>query len=107
MVENLSSGKFKNSDFSSSKPSSSQATDGSCITQKNIGFDRNRQKLKHQVIVGNISKWMPSSEEEKLTHKWMVYVRGPKENPDVSHFIDKVIFHLHPSYKPDDIVEVR
>ncbi|XP_045469102.1 YEATS domain-containing protein 2 [Harmonia axyridis] len=106
MVENLNSGKSNNSDNKSNKPSSSHSVDGNSHSQQSTNFDRNRQKIKNQIIVGNISKWMPSSEEEKLTHKWMVYVRGPKENPDVSHFIEKVVFYLHPSYKPDDKVEV-
>lgn len=67
---------------------------------------RNRKKVKHRIIVGNISKWMPSdNDDDKSTHKWMVYVRGPKDTPNVSHIIDKVVFYLHPSYKPNDIVE--
>jgi hypothetical protein len=74
--------------------------------EANLDFIRNRKKTKYRIVVGNISKWMPSSEEDILTHKWMVYVRGPKEAPDVSHFIDKVVYYLHPSYKPHDVVEV-
>lgn len=67
---------------------------------------RNRKKVKHRIIVGNISKWMPSdNDDDKSTHKWMVYVRGPKDSPNVSHIIEKVVFYLHPSYKPNDIVE--
>ncbi|KAF5298959.1 hypothetical protein FQR65_LT09508 [Abscondita terminalis] len=69
---------------------------------------RNRKKTKYRIVVGNISKWMPSeSEEDKSTHKWMVYVRGSKENPDISHFVEKVVFYLHPSYQPNDVVELR
>lgn len=69
---------------------------------------RNRRKVVRTVIIGNISKWMPSeSEEDKSTHKWMVYVRGPKENPNVTGFISKIIFYLHPSYQPNDVVEIR
>lgn len=50
---------------------------------------------------------MPSeNEEDNSTHKWMIYVRGPKEKPDVSPIIQKIIFYLHPSYKPYDVVEV-
>lgn len=44
---------------------------------------------------------------DSATHKWMVYVRGRKETSDVSKFIQKVRFFLHPTYAPDDIVEVR
>ena len=41
------------------------------------------------------------------THKWMVYVRGPRERPSLSHVVEKVWFFLHPSYKPNDLVEIK
>lgn len=69
---------------------------------------RNRDKNKYRILVGNISKWMPSnSANDNSTHKWMMYVRGPKENPDISHIVKKVRFFLHPSYQPNDIVDVQ
>lgn len=69
---------------------------------------RNRNKNKYSILVGNISKWMPSNNsQDNSTHKWMVYVRGPKENPDISHIVKKVRFFLHPSYQPNDIVDVQ
>lgn len=67
---------------------------------------RNRKKTKYIIIVGNISKFL-TTEEDILTHKWMVYVRGPKDKPDISSFVQKVVFYLHPSYKPYDVVEIR
>ncbi|CAG9858380.1 unnamed protein product [Phyllotreta striolata] len=67
---------------------------------------KNRKKTRHRLIVGNISKWVPSS-EDTTTHKWMMYVRGDKDSADVSHIIEKVIFYLHPSYRPHDVVEVK
>ncbi|XP_056630105.1 uncharacterized protein LOC130440794 [Diorhabda sublineata] len=67
---------------------------------------KNRKKTRHRLIIGNVSKWVPSL-EDNTTHKWMMYVRGEKDNPDISHIVDKVIFHLHPSYKPHDVIEVR
>lgn len=73
-------------------------------------FDRtrNRLRIKQRIIVGNISKWMPSEcKEDNTTHKWMVYVRTAKDSQDISVFVDKVTFYLHPSYKPNDVVEVR
>lgn len=45
-------------------------------------------------------------ENDQSTHKWMVYVRGPKGEPNVDHFVKKVWFFLHPSYRPNDLVEV-
>ena len=46
-------------------------------------------------------------ENDQSTHKWMVYVRGSKEEPRIDHYIKKIWFFLHPSYRPNDLVEVR
>lgn len=46
-------------------------------------------------------------ENDQSTHKWMVYVRGSRREPSIDHFVKKVWFFLHPSYKPNDLVEVR
>ncbi|XP_066264964.1 YEATS domain-containing protein 2-like [Branchiostoma lanceolatum] len=45
-------------------------------------------------------------ENDQSTHKWMVYVRGPREAPRIDHFVKKVWFYLHPSYRPNDLVEI-
>lgn len=66
--------------------------------------------LKKRIIVGNTSKYIPVDSREdndKSTHKWMMYVRGPPEDPPIDRFIKKVWFFLHPSYRPNDIVEVN
>jgi len=66
--------------------------------------------LKKRIIVGNTSKYISIDSREdndKSTHKWMVYVRGPPEDPHIDRFIMKVWFFLHPSYRPNDIVEVN
>lgn len=69
---------------------------------------RNRKKRKYRLIVGNISKYAPAKEkDDNSTHKWMIYVRGPREEPKVSHFIKKVVFYLHPSYAPSDVIELE
>ena len=44
---------------------------------------------------------------DQSTHKWMVYVRGDKDHPNIESFVKKVRFLLHPSYRPSDIVEIR
>ncbi|XP_057375564.1 YEATS domain-containing protein 2-like isoform X2 [Daphnia carinata] len=63
--------------------------------------------IKKKLIIGNISRWIPVSErDDTASHKWMVYVRGPKEEPNVSSFISQVIFFLHPSYAPHDTIHV-
>ncbi|XP_012274061.1 YEATS domain-containing protein 2 [Orussus abietinus] len=64
-------------------------------------------KIRRRVVVGNVSKWIPPDwREDGVSHKWMVYVRGDKENPGIGDFVSKVRFFLHPSYRPNDIIEV-
>ncbi|XP_033733104.1 YEATS domain-containing protein 2-like [Pecten maximus] len=68
-----------------------------------------RAQVKKRIIVGNVSKYIPvdrREENDQPTHKWMVYVRGPKDEPHIDHFVKKVWFLLHPSYRPNDLVEV-
>ncbi|XP_078000170.1 YEATS domain-containing protein 2-like [Glandiceps talaboti] len=73
------------------------------------GDGTSRFHVKKRIVVGNISKYIaPDKREENdpSTHKWMVYVRGPLEEPRIDHFVKKVWFFLHPSYRPNDLVEV-
>ena len=66
--------------------------------------------LKKRIIVGNTSKYISIDSREdndKSTHKWMVYVRGPPEDPHIDRLIRKLWFFLHRSYRPNDIVEVN
>ncbi|XP_013410048.1 YEATS domain-containing protein 2 isoform X2 [Lingula anatina] len=68
-----------------------------------------RFKIKKRIVVGNVSKYIPfekRDENDHATHKWMVYVRGSKEEPHIDGFVKKVRFFLHPSYRPNDLVEV-
>ena len=37
--------------------------------------------------------------EESATHRWILYIRGPNDE-DLSCFIEKVVFVLHPSFNP-------
>ena len=65
---------------------------------------------KKRIVIGNTSQYLhPTSTGEQVdgsTHKWMVYVRGPNEEPDISNFVKAVRFFLHPSYHPNDIIRV-
>ncbi|KAI9318988.1 yeats family-domain-containing protein [Dichotomocladium elegans] len=66
--------------------------------------------IKRQIIVGNVSKYIPSEKRDptlkNFTHKWMVYVVEPPQMQEISKFVTAVRFHLHPSYKPLDVVDV-
>lgn len=68
----------------------------------------NSHKIRKRIVVGNISKWIPPDwREDASSHKWTMYVRGDKdEKANISTFVSKVRFFLHPSYHPNDIVEV-
>ncbi|XP_040564720.1 uncharacterized protein [Lepeophtheirus salmonis] len=65
-------------------------------------------KSKRRFVVGNVSKWIRCDErgQDNSTHKWMIYIRGDKENPDISNIVKKVRFLIHVSYHPHDVVEV-
>ncbi|XP_034257093.1 YEATS domain-containing protein 2 [Thrips palmi] len=66
-----------------------------------------QNKVKTILVVGNVSKWLPpDSRDDAASHKWMVYIRGPKGAPNISSFVSKVRFFLHPSYRPNDVVQV-
>ncbi|XP_066598718.1 uncharacterized protein D12 [Prorops nasuta] len=66
-----------------------------------------RHKVRKRIVVGNISKWIPPDwREDAASHKWTMYVRGSKDDSDIAKFVSKVRFFLHPSYQPNDVVEV-
>ncbi|XP_017393794.1 YEATS domain-containing protein 2 isoform X3 [Cebus imitator] len=101
------------------RPSRNPGRDTSSVTgshkteQRNAdltGDETSRLFVKKTIVVGNVSKYIPPDkreENDQSTHKWMVYVRGSRREPSINHFVKKVWFFLHPSYKPNDLVEVR
>ncbi|XP_008332108.1 YEATS domain-containing protein 2 [Cynoglossus semilaevis] len=79
------------------------------VTFHTTGDEASRLYAKKTIVVGNVSKYIPPDkreENDQSTHKWMVYVRGSRREPSIDHFVKKVWFFLHPSYKPNDLVEV-
>ncbi|KAM9790179.1 YEATS domain-containing protein 2 isoform 1-T1 [Syngnathus typhle] len=79
------------------------------VTCHTSGDESSRLYAKKTIVVGNVSKYIPPDkreENDQSTHKWMVYVRGSRKEPSIDHFVKKVWFFLHPSYKPNDLVEV-
>jgi len=54
--------------------------------------------VERPIIVGTIAHWLGKKADETKTHKWAAYLRGPN-NEDLSYFIKKVVFQLHPSFK--------
>jgi len=63
---------------------------------------------RQELVVGNVSRWIPEEQREgAASHKWMVYVRGGREEPDISSIVSRVQLELHPSYTPHHLVEVN
>ncbi|KAI8815956.1 yeats family-domain-containing protein [Fimicolochytrium jonesii] len=66
--------------------------------------------VKRRVLLGNASRFIPPDQREtgmeKYLFRWKVYLQGPPETPDITPFIRKVRFYLHPDYRPYDVVEV-
>ena len=72
-----------------------------------------------KICVGNVSKYLNLNKPQKdhnlnqtsiyddniISHKWMCYVRADNCK-NIDFYIKKVVFHLHQSYKPNDIVEI-
>lgn len=101
--------------LSSTKPTSEGSSpsvnrSSSNVSSLSVACTGSRFYMKKRVIIGNTSKYIPIDNREdndKSTHKWMVYVRGTPEDSHIERFIKKVWFFLHPSYRPNDIVEVN
>ena len=111
--KNLSNPTLTDCHTETSSPSKSKQTDSQNLsaTQKPdlLNVNESRFYVKRRIIVGNTSKYiLPEQRDgnDRSTHKWMVYVRGPKEDSELQIFISKVWFLLHPSYQPNDLVEV-
>lgn len=80
------------------------------------------QQFDVKIWVGNVSKYLNNKQNEAntsheciessqynqdlITHKWMIYIRSPN-CLKLDNYIKKVIFYLHPSYKPYDMVEIK
>eukprot|EP00878_Enallax_costatus_P038018 GHUV01043145.1.p1 GENE.GHUV01043145.1~~GHUV01043145.1.p1 ORF type:complete len:208 (+),score=44.90 GHUV01043145.1:368-991(+) len=62
------------------------------------------QRLQHTelvvpIIVGTVSQFLgKKAANEYASHRWTAYVRGVGTE-DVTHFIQRVTFQLHPSFK--------
>lgn len=87
----------------------------------NEKFQSNYKQFNVSLSVGNVSKYLKAStgqtmsedsiessqyNQDLITHKWMIYIRS-SNCPKLESYIKKVIFYLHSSYKPYDVVEVK
>lgn len=67
---------------------------------------RLNNQIKHLIVVGNTSKYIGDEKpSDNSSHKWLVYVQAKSSIP-IDMFVTKVRFFLHPSYRPNDVVDV-
>lgn len=50
------------------------------------------------ICIGSVAWWLGKKATDSASHRWTVYVRGPK-NEDLSYIIKKVTFELHETFK--------
>uniref|UniRef100_A0A0A9Y8J5 YEATS domain-containing protein 2 n=1 Tax=Lygus hesperus TaxID=30085 RepID=A0A0A9Y8J5_LYGHE len=68
--------------------------------------DKTMKKVRF--LVRNNSKYILTPEDSSgATHKWSLNVKLNDESMDISQIVSKVVFYLHPSYKPHDVVTVH
>ncbi|KAJ2767395.1 hypothetical protein IWQ56_003350 [Coemansia nantahalensis] len=64
-----------------------------------------------RVLLGNTSQFVAPQDRppgmESSTHQWTVYLRGASAGDAPGDYIRKVRVFLHPSYRPDDIVDLE
>ena len=79
---------------------------------KYLNNEKSSQKLSQSLAMSegddSVKSTVESSQYNKdlITHKWMIYLRSPN-CAKLENYIKKVVFYLHFSYKPYDVVEVR
>ncbi|KAJ2776379.1 hypothetical protein GGI15_004864 [Coemansia interrupta] len=57
-----------------------------------------------RAVVGNTAERVADGE---YTHRWTVYVRGRAGDASPAQYVRRVRVFLHPSYRPDDIVDLH
>eukprot|EP00118_Oscarella_pearsei_P026731 m.898 g.898 ORF g.898 m.898 type:complete len:516 (+) comp5106_c0_seq1:62-1609(+) len=57
------------------------------------------------LVLGHDARVRTETTKDGFTHDWCCWVRGDK-HPDIHHFVEKVVFHLHESFpKPRRVVK--
>lgn len=76
----------------------------------NISTEESTVEVSVPLVYGSIAVPLGKKGDDSATHQWGIYIRSPNRNGahthnDLSLFIDKVIFSLHPSFpKPTRVV---
>ncbi|KAL9924089.1 uncharacterized protein LOC119640622 [Glossina fuscipes] len=99
---------------SSSSSMSKKETSTDVDRARALNAARLNNKIKYLIVVGNVSKYIGDEMEQGtkvtshvLTHKWLVYVQAKEASTPLEHYVKKVRFFLHHSYRPNDVVDVH
>lgn len=52
------------------------------------------------MVYGTVAFWLGKKAEESKSHRWTCYVRSNRADEDLSLYVRKVVFTLHPSFNP-------
>ena len=58
------------------------------------------EHLHKPFVLGSIAYSLGKKAEESKSHEWTVYLRAANPDEDMSVFIKKVVFMLHPTLQP-------
>ncbi|CAO1428708.1 unnamed protein product [Diamesa serratosioi] len=71
-----------------------------------LNSSRGKNHSKHLIVVGNTSIYIGDEKsKDAVTHKWLVFLRTKTSVP-IEDIVQKVRFYLHPSYRPNDVIDV-
>ena len=59
-----------------------------------------QEHLYKSFVIGTIAYALGKKAEETKSHEWCVYIRAANPDEDISTFIKKVVFILHPTLQP-------
>ncbi|KAJ2725702.1 hypothetical protein GGI07_001070 [Coemansia sp. Benny D115] len=99
---------------------SGSASDGSDRSEPAGGYSTpnavpvtrdSRFHVVRRILLGNTSRFVPRDQrppgQETSTHQWTVYMRPLDPTQPLARYVRKVRMFLHPSYRPDDIVDLH
>lgn len=93
---------------------SNQVLSSIASQQADVQDLQSRFYIRKRVIIGNYARSLDSgldeteaSRKQIPTHEWRLYLRPFDPHDDISSYVKAVRFHLHPSYKPNDVVRVE
>lgn len=99
---------------SGSNQGSNQVLSSIASQQADVQDLQSRFYIRKRVIIGNYARSLDSgldeaeaSRKQIPTHEWRLYLRPFDPHDDISSYVKAVRFHLHPSYKPNDVVRVE